>query len=99
MRRGEACASVVPVPQSYADGCLQMAALLGRAAWLQHAGSGGSAPSVEAALTAAARGDPAGGHTRLALTRMRDELGGIALHYDACPDLAGLGRLAPAAKP
>jgi hypothetical protein len=97
VRRGEACASVVPFPQSYANGCLQMAALLSRAAWLQRAGLAESAPSVEAALIGAAVATP------LAVTRawlaMRDDLAGITLHYDACPDLAGLGRLASAVKP
>lgn len=97
VRRGEACASIVPFPQSYANGCLQMAALLGRAAWLQHAGLAAPAPSVETALTGAAVATP------LAVTRawlaMRDDLGGVTLHYDACPDLAGLGRLATAVNP
>lgn len=97
VRRGEACASVMPQFQSYANGCLQMAALLGRAAWLQRAGLVDPASSVEEALTGAAVATP------LAVTRAwlatRDDLGGITLHYDACPDLAGLGRLAAAANP
>jgi hypothetical protein len=86
-----------------------MAALLGRAAWLQRAGLEGSvtgsapctASDVDATLTGAAVASP------LAVTRAwlvtRDAVGGalvgITLHYDACPDLTGLGRQAPAPKP
>lgn len=99
VRRGEPCASVVPQSQSYPSGCLQLAALLGRATWLQHAGltrdaRGGDVDTVLSMDHVAAP---------LAVTRAwlltRGELGGIALHYDACPDLAGLGRLAPFVEP
>jgi len=105
LRRGQACASIVPLPQSYANGCLQLAALLGRAAWLQRLaldGGSGSALDIDFNLTAAAVASP------LAVTRAwlvtRDgggggPIGGISLHYDACPDLSGMGRLEPSREP
>ncbi|MBK9777179.1 MAG: hypothetical protein IPP62_12615 [bacterium] len=101
LRRGEACASVVPVPQSYADGCLQMAALLGRAAWLQRAGLvGGNAAGIDAALRAAQIATPLAVTRAWLVTRSGPEgaPGGITLDFDACPDLARLGRVATASK-
>lgn len=100
LRRGDACASVVPLPQSYADGCLQLAALLGRAAWLQHAALA-DGPDADRTLTTARVAAPLAATRAWLLTRdgLGDALGGITLTYDACPDLAGLGRLAPAGEP
>lgn len=96
LHRGEACAMVVPIPQSYADGCLQMAALLGRAAWLQDAGLAGLAAGIDEALADAYLARPLAVTRAWLLTRdgLQDELAGVTLMYDACPDLAGLGRRA-----
>lgn len=110
LHRGEACALVLPVPQSYADGCLQMAALLGRAAWLQDAAlagvgkgvgkgvgtSAGNGAGIDDALLATDLARPLAVTRAWLLTRdgLQDELAGVTLLYDACPDLAGLGRRA-----
>lgn len=94
LQRGEACAQVVPIPESYADGCLQMAALLGRAAWLQDAALAGADADIDGALLRAGLARPLAVTRAWLLTRdgLQDELVGVTLHYDACPDLAGLGR-------
>ncbi len=95
LHRGEGCALVVPIPQSYADGCLQMAALLGRAAWLQDAALADPGARIDQALLAADLARPLAVTRAWLLTRdgLQDELAGVTLMYDACPDLAGLGRL------
>ncbi|MBK8167146.1 MAG: hypothetical protein IPK64_14495 [bacterium] len=94
LHRGEACALVVPVPQSYADGCLQMAALLGRAAWLQDAALTATTADIDQALIANNLAHPLAVTRAWLLTRdgLDDELSGVTMLYDACPDLAGLGR-------
>ena len=94
LHRGEACALLVPVPQSYADGCLQMAALLGRAAWLQDAALADPGARIDRALRDADLALPLAVTRSWLLTRdgLQDELAGVTLMYDACPDLAGLGR-------
>lgn len=100
LHRGEACALVLPIPQSYADGCLQMAALLGRAAWLQDAALAGAGKGanhgagIDDVLIAAGLARPLAVTRAWLLTRdgLQEELVGVTLLYDACPDLAGLGR-------
>jgi len=98
LQRGEACALVVPIPESYADGCLQMAALLGRAAWLQDAALAGPEADIDRALLQAGLARPLAVTRAWLLTRdaAQAELAGVTLLYDACPDLAGLGRRAAA---
>lgn len=95
LHRGEGCALVVPIPQSYADGCLQMAALLGRAAWLQDAALADPGARIDQALLAADLARPLAITRAWLLTRdgLQGELAGVTLLFDACPDLAGLGRL------
>ena len=101
-------AFVVCQEQLFPTGCLQLATLLGRAAWLQKAGLARPEPSpaenlVQARnLTAGGARSPAEELTSsgivypLALGRgwliTRGELAGLRLDFDGTPLLAGLGR-------
>lgn len=101
-------AFVLPESQNFPTACLQLAALLSQAAWLQERALSPSLPpsadtlgqARQAEASAARR--PArlllddGWVQPLALTRpwlvVRGELAGLALDYDGTPRLAGLGR-------
>ncbi len=99
-------ACVVAQPQQYPTCCLQLATLLGSAAWLQKLALTPPAPAADtlgqAARLGAGRCDPAsalrsGGWAQpLAVTRpwliARGRLGGLSLDYDGLPRLTGLGR-------
>lgn len=101
-------AFVVVQDQLFPTGCLQLAALLGRAAWLQQAGLK-TPPQLAAEnlaqadeLALAGTCDPAAVLTAagivrpLALSRhwlvVRGDLAGLRLDFDGTPRLSGLGR-------
>jgi len=97
---------VVAVDQIFPTGCLQLAALLGRTAWLQKAAlthpAGGAENLVQAQQLSDAPFDPGRNLTRqglvtpLALTHSwlvsRGRLGGLTLTFDGLPRLSGLGQ-------
>jgi hypothetical protein len=101
-------AFVVAQDQIFPTGCLQLAALMGRTAWLQKAGlarpdAGPVENLVQAQdLSAGAAGSPSIELARtgivhpLALSHrwliVRGELAGLSLDFDGTPLLAGLGR-------
>ena len=108
-------AFVLAQDQLFPTGCLQMAALLGRAAWLQQAGLARPEPApaenlvqAEAALQgprrspAALLGEAGIAHP-LALGRgwliVRGEFAGLQLSFDGTPLLAGIGRPANSPMP
>jgi hypothetical protein len=99
-------AFILPIDQQYPTGCLQMAVLLGKAAWLQKAAlylPDGSVESLAGADDAAGRATltPAEGLAEnnlvlpLGLSRSwlvaRGSLAGLTLAFDGTPLLAGLG--------
>ncbi|MCB1184848.1 hypothetical protein KDM41_15575, partial [bacterium] len=108
-------AFVLPLDQLFPTGCLQLATLMGRAAWLQKAGLDRPEARAGDSLAAADRDaawrapDPAavlaaaGVVHPLAVTRSwlaaRGEIAGLRLDFDGTPLLAGLGRPDPAPHP
>jgi|GEM_PF-396188 len=100
-------AFVLPVEQLYPTGCLQMAALLGQAAWLQKAAldlpeqatdtlAGADRETDRPSVPPAIRLTDLGLVTPLAVSRSwlitRGYLAGLGLAFDGTPLLAGLGR-------
>lgn len=101
-------AVVLPLDLDFPTGCLQLATLLGKAAWLQEAALDNAPAPVPNSLGDADRLAPRpgprptvrlveGGHVRpLGLNRpwlvSRGELGGLVLEFDGTPRLSGLGR-------
>lgn len=101
-------AFVIAQDQIFPTGCLQLAALLGRTAWLQQAGLGRPDPGpvenlVQARALSAGPSASAGAELArtgivhpLALSHqwliVRGELAGLRLDFDGTPLLAGLGR-------
>ncbi len=100
-------AFVLPLDQQYPTGCLQMATLLGKAAWLKEAVQGRTDRPVSDSLAAADRYaappqvTPAEALTRQGLVRplglsrswlvVRGSMAGLKLAFDGTPLLAGLG--------
>jgi len=100
-------AFILPVDQQYPTGCLQMAALLGKASWLQEAALGLAAqPGGDSLAEADKYSDPPRMTPTEALTRqdlvrplglsrswlvVRGSLSGLELAFDGTPLLAGLG--------
>jgi len=100
-------ACILPMDLSFPTGCLQLATLLGKAAWLQEAALGTGPEGVTNSLGDANRSLPKarpaptdmlmdGGLVRpLGLSRpwlvARGSLAGITLDFDGTPRLAGLG--------
>ena len=105
-------AVVIPLDLEFPCGCLQLATLLGKAAWLQEAALGGAPAGAPNSLGDAERWAAYDGpaptdvlHDRglvrpLGLSRpwlvTRGALGGLGLDYDGTPRLEGLGAAAPA---
>lgn len=103
-------AFIISQDQIFPTGCLQLAALMGRAAWLQQAGlarpePGPSENLVQAGrLSSGSRRSPAAELVRSGVVRplavgrgwliVRGELAGLSLDFDGTPLLAGLGRAA-----
>lgn len=90
-------ALILTCPLQYPTGCLQLAALLSQASWLQGAALGD--PGGQRAA------DPTEALKRLGVVRSlglsrswlvsRGDLAGVALAFDGTPLLGGLGRLEP----
>jgi len=105
-------AFVIAQDQLFATGCLQLAALLGHAAWLQQAGLARPAPGPAENLAQAddlaalTTGDPAVALAEAGIVHplalghgwlvTRGEIAGLQLDFDGTPLLSGLGRAAAA---
>ena len=105
-------AFILPFDQQYPTGCLQMATLLGNAAWLQKAALAQAGPTSDSLASADRYAEtrqepPAEALTRLGLVTplgvsrswlvVRGSLAGLELAFDGTPLLAGLGAAAEAA--
>jgi len=103
-------AFIISQDQIFPTGCLQLAALMGRAAWLQKAGLAQPEPGPTENLVQARRqsagspGSPAAELARTGIVRplavgrgwliVRGDLAGLSLDFDGTPLLSGLGRSA-----